>query len=461
MSFLESIRTVINRLIGKNTIEQALRVKTALTAEMMDAITLWSAMYQDAAPWLGHTVQSLNLPSAIASEVARLTLVEMKSDIEGGSKRAEVLNSAYSTVKSGLRRYLEYGVAKGGLIFKPYIDGSGITVDVVQADQFYPVAFDSKGDITSIVFVERIQDGEHYYTRLEQHTLKGADYTVENKAFKSRVQSSLGTQVSLDSVDSWADITPEAVIPNVTRPLFGYFRVPIANTIDPSSPMGVSVYSRAVDLIKEADKQYSRLLWEFEGSELAIDASVDLFERRKDGKPVLPKGRERLYRTYDVDAEASGEMGIKYFSPAIRDESILNGLNRIYQRIEFACGLAYGTISDPQGVEKTAEEIRTSKQRSYALICDIQTALQHALEQLVYAMDTWCTLGSLAPVGDVSTSFEWGDSVLEDTKTEQAVRMQEVSAGLMRPEDYLMWRYGITEEEALKRLPGTTAEDDD
>lgn len=447
----EKIRRVISHLIGKNTIEQALRIKTAVSTEMTDAISLWADMYQNVGPWLSSTVKSLNLPSSIASEIARLTTIELVSEITGSS-RADFLNDAYKTVLSNLRRFTEFGCAKGGFVLKPYIDEDRIAVDFVQAGQFYPIAFDNAGNMSSVVFVERQQRGNAYFTRLEQHALTGTDYTITNKAFRSTIQSAIGNEIPLTSVEAWASLLPEAIIQNVQKPLYGYFRVPLANTIDPTSPMGVSVFSRAVELIKEADKQYSRLLWEYEGSELAIDASIDLFSM-KDGKPVLPKGRERLYRTYDVAADGSKDMGIKYFSPAIRDESIINGLNRIYQRIEFACGLAYGTISDPQNVDKTAEEIRSSKQRSYALICDMQTALQAALEDLVYAMDIWTTLGHLAPAGAYDISFEWGDGILVDTQTEQAVRLQEVSAGLLRPEHYLMWRYGISEEEAFKRLP--------
>lgn len=449
----DKIRQVIRHLIGKDTIERVLRIKTATTTEMQEAISLWADMYQNAAPWLSSTVKSLNLPSAISAEVARLATVEMKSEITG-SPRADMLNAAYDVALSNLRRFLEYGCAKGGLIMKPYIDGKELTIDFVQADQFYPCAFDNKGNITSIIFVERTQIGSAYYTRLEQHSLRGNNYIITNKAFKSNNKSDLGTETALESVGAWSSLIPEATIQNVTKPLYGYFKVPIANTIDPTSPMGVSVFSRAVELIKEADKQYSRFLWEFEGSELAIDASVDLFAK-KDGKLILPKGKERLFRTYDVTADGTSDMGIKYFSPAIRDASLVNGLNRLYQRIEFNVGLAYGTISDPQNVDKTAEEIRTSKQRSYALITDIQTALQDALEQLVYAMDVWATIGNIAPRGKYDVSFEWGDSVLTDTKSEQAIRLQEVSAGLLKPEHYLMWRYGISEEEALKRLPST------
>ena len=51
-----------------------------------------------------------------------------------------------------------------------------------------------------------------------------------------------------------------------------------------------------------------------------------------------------------------------------------NGYNRIVQKIEFNCGLAYGTLSDPQVVDKTAEEIISSKQRSYATVKAIQNS---------------------------------------------------------------------------------------
>lgn len=447
----EKIRRVISHLIGKSTIERALRIKTAVSTEMADAISLWVDMYQNAGPWLSSTVKSLSLPSSIASEIARLTTVELVSEVTGSS-RADFLNGAYRKVLSNLRRFVEFGCAKGGLVFKPYIDDDRIAVDFVQADQFYPITFDNTGNMSSVVFVERQQRGNVYFTRLEQHALTGTDYTITNKAFRSTVKSAIGNEIPLTSVEAWASLLPEGIIQNVQKPLYGYFRVPAANTIDPTSPMGVSVFSRATELIKEADKQYSRLLWEYEGSELAIDASIDLFAM-KDGKPVLPKGRERLYRTYDVAADGSKDMGIKYFSPAIRDESIINGLNRLYQRIEFACGLAYGTISDPQNVDKTAEEIRSSKQRSYALICDMQTELQAALEDLIYAMDVWTTLGHLAPKGLYEISFNWGDSIIVDAESNRQIMLQEVQSGIRSPLSYFMEYYGVTEEEAKKMMP--------
>ena len=100
-----------------------------------------------------------------------------------------------------------------------------------------------------------------------------------------------------------------------------------------------------------------------------------------------------------MDSSQSGVKPLEVFSPALRDNSLINGLNQLLQRIEDTCGLARGTFSEVQSEAKTATEIKVLKQRSYATVADNQKALQAALEQLVYAMDVWATLGRLAPAG--------------------------------------------------------------
>ena len=117
--------------------------------------------------------------------------------------------------------------------------------------------------------------------------------------------------------------------------------MPFANNIDKDSPLGMSVFSKAKNLIKQADIHWERILWEFESSERAIDATEDIFRFDENHQPILPRGRERMFRTYDI--QATDKPFIETFSPEIRDNSLFNGLNRIFQRIEFNCGLAYGT----------------------------------------------------------------------------------------------------------------------
>lgn len=245
----------------------------------------------------------------------------------------------------------------------------------------------------------------------------------------------------MNVVEEWANLQEEITITKVKSPLFGYFKIPFANTIDPQSPLGVSVYSRAVSLIKEADIQFSRILWEYEGSELAIDADSTALQAGEiiRDKLELPKLKKRLFRATGMSKP--DKPFYEVFSPEIRDTPLFNGLNNILKRIEFNCGLAYGTISDPTLIEKTATEIKSSKQRSYATVSDIQRALEDALNDAIYAMDVLCTLYKLAPLGKYETKHDWGDSILVDAKEEQMIMMQEAQQGFIRKEFYLMKRY--------------------
>ena len=123
------------------------------------------------------------------------------------------------------------------------------------------------------------------------------------------------------------------------------------------------------------------------------------------------------------------------------------------RRIEFNCNLSYGTLSDPQNEAKTAEEIRMSKQRSYAAVCDIQSALEDALKHLVWVLDYYTSLYKLAPVGEYETSFNWGDGVLSDTGTEFVQLKAMVDSGVLKAEKLLAWYFGVSEEEAAEYIP--------
>ena len=91
---------------------------------------------------------------------------------------------------------------------------------------------------------------------------------------------------------------------------------------------------------------------------------------------------------------------------------------------------------------------------SYSTVSDIQKALKHSLEDLIVSMSDLCVLYKL---GDRNTeneaSFEFDDSLIVDSGTDQAIMMQEVAAGIIKPEIYLMRRYGLTEEQCKEYMP--------
>ena len=145
------------------------------------------------------------------------------------------------------------------------------------------------------------------------------------------------------------------------------------------------------------------------------------------------------------------------YSPEIRDESFFNGYNKIVQKVEFNSGLAYGTLSDPQVVEKTAEEIKMSKQRSYSTVKAIQNKLGDAIKVLVDAIDAWMTMEDLALPGSVNLAISWDDSLVTDKKAEREQDLQDLAAGIMQAYEYRMKWYGEDEKTAREKV-GTPAE---
>ena len=445
----------------------------------------------------------------------------------GPTERAEFLNGQYKKVCRQIRRQLEYGIAKGGLVIKPYVVmyddtpkfgstshdnadtvnaqntaqkkqknlnvhntekdkndapatpvsspaqsnnaqysntllNAEIDFDYIQADRFFPLSFDANGKVIEAAFVQTKSDKakERVYIRLEYHKLEKRTVTVENLAFEStdmslansnniKSASHLGKQIPLTAVPEWASLRPKTVIEGVDRLLFAYFRMPEANTVDPYSPLGVSGYSRVIQLIKDADMQYSRLLWEYEAGEMAIDVDRDALkfftDPKGEGYTVLPEKQQRLFRKVDLNQEDTYNV----FAPALRDQSIVHGLNTIFMRIEDCTGLSRGTLSDVNTQEaKTATELKILKQRSFATNADIQMALQDALTDVVYVMDVYCTLYDVTPPGEYEVSFEWDDSILVDSESELSKRITLMQNGLASKLETRMWYFGETENQA-------------
>lgn len=389
----------------------------------------------------GCRVKPIGLAASISAEFAQLVTMECVVSVTG-SPRADYIAQQINRID--LTSATELACALGGLIFKPFVSGNSVVVDVVQGDCFYPTAFDSSGRLTGAIFADQIVRDKKVYTRLEKHDFIGTKHSIENIAFVSHSSASIGSKESLENIPEWANIVPYIEFDGCDRPLFAYFKMPLQNTIDRHSPLGVSVFSRAEQLIRDADEQYGRYLWEFEGGELAVDAAADYLMTTAEGTPVLPKGKGRLFRGLTTRDQNFYHI----FAPALRDESLKRGFNTILQRIEFQCHLAYGTLSDPNDVEKTAEEIRSSKARSYSMVKAIQRNLQNALEDLIYAVDRLATVYRVAPTGTYQTAFDWDDSILNDPEAVRARFERLMIAG-----KFPLWRYlvefeGYTEDEA-------------
>lgn len=449
--FLSWLRTLVNKLSPDDIVSYHYD-------DMEDAMEDWLEIYADEPRWSNACHgKTLNLGATIASEFARLIMIEFESKITG-SKRADYLQEQYEKLTKQLRVRLEAGCTVGGIMLKPYVRNGVILPDCNTQDKFIPLSY-SNGIITAAAFFNQEVKGKNYYTRIEKQTYsyENKSHTIESHFFVSSNPDNIGSEIKPENLDSkmWAGIDPYIVINDVDRPLFAFWKVPFANHIESDSPLGVSVYSRAIKLLNEADLQWDRYLWEFEGGELAVDAGEEVLRQRPGEKSLeTASTRDRLFRKINIDSDSNSDKSFyEVFNPNLRDENYARGLNEILRRIEWNCSLAYGTLSNPQDVDKTAEEIKASKQRSYTAVSDMQSSLEAVLEDYIYACNAMADACNLAPSGEYEVSFNCGDGVLEDKDKEQAIQLNEVNSSIRKKTDYLKWRYGVDDKQAAEMLP--------
>lgn len=435
MNLINKLKGWIKSLFPIKTIKNTLNLDVAMSQDMITKIAEWSDMYSGRAYWLNKKVKSLRLEQSIVREFSNITLNEMETSVSN-DKLDAIFHSAIRDINANLQE----GLATGAMVIKPL---GADKVQYVPQNEFIPLEYDNRGRLIKVIFPDfkQLSDSD-YYTRLEIHSL---DYekglTIENKAYYSKDKNSLGREVPLESVDEWAGLDRIVTYPQMLRPAFGYYRNPINNNID-GTHAGISMFECAIETIRNADEQYGYLKWEFESGKRKVMVSELALKRDEFGNVQVPN--DDLFIQLDSDSDDF----YKEFSPQFRQSDIISGLNEYKRNIEFQVGLAYGDISDPQSIEKTATEVKSAKQRKYNTVSAIQQNLKDCLEDLCYALAFYNSLAT----SNYEFVCNFKDSILTDEATERQQDYQDVSAGLMQPWEYRAKWYGESEDEAKKKL---------
>ncbi|MBR2677604.1 MAG: hypothetical protein IKE28_11930 [Solobacterium sp.] len=426
-------------MFSRDEMRRVTAEEVTLSDEMVKRIELWDQMLKGKAPWLvdgmGNRYNSMQLESAICAEFANISLVEMEWDVTD-----EQLQLLCEPAIDALNENLQKGLALGSLVIKPI--GATGDYEFVTEDNIIPIEFDGGGNLKSVAFVEIRPYGDYdVYYRVETHRLSNEGLEIQNRAFKG-TKNNIGNPVSLDAFEDWATLPEDVLFPGMDKMDFGYYKNPIPNTID-NSANGVSIYEKAVEHIKMADIQNSRLDWEFESAERMVFADYTTVQKTSEGWRN-PVNRKRLIVGADIDKSDSMDT----YNPEIREQNFINGINEYLRMIERDCCLAYGDLSKNEQIEKTATEILASRKRKYYRVTAIQKALKTCLEGFVDAVAFY----SGKYTTGYEATFNFHDSIMTDEETERAQDRIDMSAGIMSPVEYRMKWYGEDEATATQAI---------
>ena len=184
-----------------------------------------------------------------------------------------------------------------------------------------------------------------------------------------------------------------------------------------------------------------------------MSAKVFADETVINGKKGIP---DDYFVTFMGDGTSTVEQQIMTYAPQIREEAHKAAINTELRLYEVQIGVSSGTFTfDSQKGLVTATQVLSEDKTTYNTVAQLQRQLRPVLEALSKITVTLARFYGIE-CEDGDPAIEFGDSVFEDTGTEFNRRFQLVQAGLLKPEEFNAWYFGVPLEKAREMLPVQT-----
>ncbi len=422
------------------------------TPAMNDFIAMCGRVYGGHPDWVNDDdhVKTVNFAKSVCSEVARLAMMGTKIQIDG-SARAAWLQEQINRIYSQFRQWIEYGCGYGTVILKP--NGNG--VDFLTPGRFIVTDSDN-GEVRGAVFFDQQEDAtiEKWYTRYEYHRFEGDSYVITNRCYIGDSPNDKGKPIDI-SKTPWAGLAEEVVAEGVDKMLFGVFRTPIANNIDIGSPMGMPIFSEALEELADLDIAYSRNAKEIKDSKRTV--LMDSDRLLPNGVRVSAAQAGNALRESSplpdyiklVEGDSTSASDVYHeINPTLETEKRLTGMNALLSQIGFKCGFSNGyfVFNEKTGMI-TATQVEADDRRTIQLIKDVRDQLEACVDGLLYALDKFADAYGLAARGLYEPVYDFGD-ITYNREEDKARWYSYVTAGRVPFWYYLVKFEGYTEEDA-------------
>lgn len=278
----------------------------------------------------------------------------------------------------------------------------------------------------------------------ESSILKSFTGKVRNQIIISGNRYGLGREVPLQSVSAWANMTEEASISKLEKPLFSYFRIPGANTIDSGSPLGLSVFANAIHELKSLDIAISRKDSEVEDSKHITFVGQQLIQSAQNRGLTLP----RFVKGLGMGVNDGDTSAIHEHVPTLLTDQRIKDINFDLSLVGVKCGFSEGVfVMDGQTGMITATQVESDDRDTIQTIKADRDALKDALTQAFYGANALATMYGMAPLGEYEINYNFGD-ITYNYEEDKAAWRSYVTQGWVPRWLYFVKFEGMSQEDA-------------
>jgi len=399
---------------------------------------------------------TMNMPKKVCEDIAKLLWTE-KTQINLSNKKAterlwEILDCEENSFTVNIPIFIEKALAIGNGALVEYKSDNKTIIDYIEGDLIIPYLVTNsyiKGLITISRFIEENDEDRIYFTHITYHEFNGYTYTKYNELYKSEIENELGEDVD------FATKFPNVENPYTTEtktPHFQVFRPNLANNLDMTSPLGISIFANSLDRFKAIDLKYDSFMNEFELGKKRILVDSSTLKAKVDHNANT--GEVRYVQYFDKNDKVYVAVDGMEGQPAkeidfnLRAQEHIDSINAELNWLSSNVGLGSNFYKfDGRTVSnKTIKEVMSENSEAFRTKAHHQIIVDKVIRSLVGAI---CELEGIK-TKEIKIIHD--DSMIEDKETEQLKAQQEVSQGLRSKKDYLTKIRGMSEEEAEKEL---------
>jgi len=431
-------------------------------------IRIWKTWYQgyvkafhDYRVWNGKQnleirKKSLNLAKSVCVDVADLLFNE-KCEITVDDP---MINDYIVTVMDKnnmyvkLNEYQERKAAYGTVAYIPYWTSKGVKLNYVTAEKIVPLSWEN-GIVNELcvysIFTYKNKD--YFFTQLFYLNEDGF-YVIENLLLEETTTTCV--EVDYSEIPGLKDIEPLIDTASVIKP-FIVDRLNIANNIDDESPFGISVFANAIDTIMACDNIFDSWDNEFALGKKRIMVAPEAMNVET-GLPVFD-ANDAVFYLLPESISPEGKPFVQEIDMKLRVKEHAEALQNMLNLFSSQCGLGENYYRFDNGVLTTATQVISDNSKAFRRLRKHEIILEDVLVDLYRAIISVASRRGDLPfmsddeIYDEEIIVKFDDSIIEDTETEVRRNMAEVSAGLLSPERYIMWRRGVPEDQVDEWLP--------
>lgn len=330
------------------------------------------------------------------------------------------------------------------------VTGTGrLVLDYSYMPNIFPLSWEN-GRVIECAFATRKVDGENVYMYVQIHRLdENKEYIIQNLLFRD--MNGTLTEAKLSDVPDLANVSPTVTTRQKER-LFVINRPNIVNNVDPSLPLGISVFANAIPQLKGCDIAYDAYVNEMVTGKKRLIVKAEALKDLDDNPAFDPD--DVVF--YTLPEDSSTETLIHPIDPQLRTAQLNEGLQDMLNALSSKCGFGQHMYKFDQGSVATARQIISENSDLYRGVKKHEIVLRDMLEELARIIlrmgNVYC--GQKLNV-DVECTIDFDDSIIQDKETERENDRADLAAGIMNRYEYRMKWYNESEETARAALPST------